>query len=534
MATAVDAYIDLEVRAWAHTKNGRMKGVHGIRTRSRNLWNRLLVAERNALTPTIDALRTALDNAGTPAFDVPPPPDVTDNNAVAAYSTAVTALSVARTEFIQAINNYLTLRAPYPKADFAEAWLDSLRIDQERNRTAEAAERARIVGGDRIASGTLSSRWTAVGPAGTGGNRKSIITYIKTVAGLVVDRVVVKDERDMFDFASVWDSATIIGRNLPTEITTMLRVRSRIGSQNIVKLRNWRVDDATAHESGRHQSFRIYLECCGFGTLTEVERPVPEPFIWKLFEDLVNACVILDRGDVDPGGASWDPIVHRDMKLDNIFLSDPGKSFCWYPTAKLGDFGPAMFVLPNDRRTVAQLSHVEVGTPQSRPPEQLNSTLAGSAGVWPMSTQSNVWGIGFLMWRLIQRRQAGCEREDETGFRDDRRTPDDFNDEARAEFSPDLLTLIMDCVQYLPINRPTLYDVQRRVRLGIEAHTQGLQNAAEDDAVWADDLLPIYADENENWAVTGIQTGGRQEDLGGSAGLIMTFPPLSSSSEDEG
>lgn len=96
-----------------------------------------------------------------------------------------------------------------------------------------------------------------------------------------------------------------------------------------------------------------------------------------------------------------------------------------------------------------------------------------------MSTKSNVWGIGLLMWSLVQRTggDPNLERPDEMGFAAGNLKPYAFNNQAAIDYSADLLSLIMDCVEYLPDNRPTLYEVQRRVRLGIAAHTQGLQNA---------------------------------------------------------
>lgn len=41
----------------------------------------------------------------------------------------------------------------------------------------------------------------------------------------------------------------------------MLRLRTRIGSENIVKLRNWRVEAVTGAPP-RPERFRVYLEAC--------------------------------------------------------------------------------------------------------------------------------------------------------------------------------------------------------------------------------------------------------------------------------
>lgn len=55
----------------------------------------------------------------------------------------------------------------------------------------------------------------------------------------------------------------------------------------------------------------------GSGELLSHLGGAPEPFVWKAFEDLAIACIILERGDIEAGGADWETIVHRDIKVDN-------------------------------------------------------------------------------------------------------------------------------------------------------------------------------------------------------------------------
>lgn len=59
----------------------------------------------------------------------------------------------------------------------------------------------------------------------------------------------------------------------------------------------------------------------GHGEATDLYPPtpelLPEPLLWKIFEDLVIACRVLEKGDIEAGGAAWDLIVHRDIKLEN-------------------------------------------------------------------------------------------------------------------------------------------------------------------------------------------------------------------------
>lgn len=89
------------------------------------------------------------------------------------------------------------------------------------------------------------------------------------------------------------------------------------------------------------------------------------------------------------------------------------------------------------------------------------------------------------MWCLVQEVFSNdrAELPDASGFDPANLKPYDFNAQAQLNFTADLRDLIMDCVEYLPPNRPSLYDVQRRVKLGIRMHCQALQNAAQ-NGMW--------------------------------------------------
>jgi serine/threonine protein kinase len=76
-------------------------------------------------------------------------------------------------------------------------------------------------------------------------------------------------------------------------------------------------------------------------------REIPEPLVWKWFEDLAKACVLMEEGIDLPSDSTsrlsgHHVIVHRDIKPANIFLDLPsGEDGDWpdCPVATLGDFG---------------------------------------------------------------------------------------------------------------------------------------------------------------------------------------------------
>jgi len=82
-------------------------------------------------------------------------------------------------------------------------------------------------------------------------------------------------------------------------------------------------------------------------------KHIAEPLVWKWFEDLAKACVLLEKGKDLPSGSvsrlsGHHVIVHRDIKPPNIFLDQPsGIDGDWpeYPVATLGDFGKYNLIL---------------------------------------------------------------------------------------------------------------------------------------------------------------------------------------------
>jgi serine/threonine protein kinase len=79
-----------------------------------------------------------------------------------------------------------------------------------------------------------------------------------------------------------------------------------------------------------------------FGTYHR-NLPISEPALWSIFDNLVDACLLLQYGNLTENNPDpdWTPIVHRNISLDNIWLTKQleGGHFPSYPRAVHGDFG---------------------------------------------------------------------------------------------------------------------------------------------------------------------------------------------------
>jgi serine/threonine protein kinase len=139
----------------------------------------------------------------------------------------------------------------------------------------------------------------------------------------------------------------------------------------------------------------IFLEYCPKGDLRhwrQVEyedknnKPVPETCIWRLFIQLTQAISFLHDG-LAAGGEThegWVPLIHRDIKPDNVLVVFNG---CTYPSFKLADFGCSKFYDPS--RTESGC-----GTYIWQPPE-LPRIATPMADVWSVGAAVQYLALGY-------------------------------------------------------------------------------------------------------------------------------------------
>ncbi|KAL6631210.1 kinase-like protein [Neocallimastix californiae] len=136
----------------------------------------------------------------------------------------------------------------------------------------------------------------------------------------------------------------------------------------------------------------IIMEYCEGGDLSALIQKcrkekifIPERFIWLVFTQLVLAlheCHYGTKTDGSPRPA----ILHRDLKPDNVFLSN--NVINSYTHVKLGDFGLATII--NNPET--DFVQTYVGTPYYMSPELINEQAYNS--------KSDIWSLGCLIYEL--------------------------------------------------------------------------------------------------------------------------------------
>ena len=76
----------------------------------------------------------------------------------------------------------------------------------------------------------------------------------------------------------------------------------------------------------------------------EMQEAMPEKFIWHVFLQLSEGLAYIHHGydrRVNVPVLSWEPIIHGDIKPENVFLGPPTADTHGYPSIVLGDFGLA-------------------------------------------------------------------------------------------------------------------------------------------------------------------------------------------------
>ena len=151
-------------------------------------------------------------------------------------------------------------------------------------------------------------------------------------------------------------------------------------------------------------------------------------------------------------------IVHRDLKLDNIFLVDYAEDVT--PHVKLLDWGIAKEIASDARQTVeGQL----VGTPQYLAPEQ-----ARGAAVSP---QTDVYSLGVVAWELfLEQLPFEAETAAEVMAMHLRSAPP-VPSELWPDIPGELEDLLLAMLEKAPDHRPTMREVVarlERVRVALE------------------------------------------------------------------
>lgn len=106
----------------------------------------------------------------------------------------------------------------------------------------------------------------------------------------------------------------------------------------------------------------VFFEYCPRGDLFNLQSAIykkndgafPESLMWVVFHQLASAIAFLHQGigfDGDQHASTWRPVIHRNIKVENVFISKLSPETDFSDTiVKLGDFGLATFYDPANAR----------------------------------------------------------------------------------------------------------------------------------------------------------------------------------------
>ncbi|CAH6721810.1 putative G2-specific protein kinase Nimap [[Candida] jaroonii] len=233
------------------------------------------------------------------------------------------------------------------------------------------------------------------------------------------------------------------------QLISELRILRELNHPNIVKY--CRHDHIISKKS-----IHIYMEYCDGGDLGQVinnfkknKETVPEEFIWQVLVQTLLALHKCHYGfdakkvnlfqteEIEPSINSETVIIHRDIKPDNIFMLNSGK------TIKVGDFGLAkMLTSQND------FAKTYVGTPYYMSPEVLMDN--------PYSPVCDIWSLGCVLFELCTLQppfQAKTHLQLQTKIKKG------IIPELPSIYSQQLTTIIKDCITVDAELRPSCFDL---------------------------------------------------------------------------
>ncbi|KAM5450886.1 Ark- serine/threonine protein kinase [Microsporum audouinii] len=228
--------------------------------------------------------------------------------------------------------------------------------------------------------------------------------------------------------------------NMRTEVETMKRLK---GHKHIVTY----IDShASQLKGGGYEVFLLMEHCAGGGLIdfmnTRLQNRLTEPEILKIFGDVTEGVACMHY--LKP------PLLHRDLKVENILISGNGPARCY----KLCDFGSA--APPRPAATSAaegRLIEDDVQrhtTLQYRSPEMIDVYRKQ-----PIDEKSDIWALGVLLYKLCYYTTPFDEAGQMAILNAKFKYP------AYPPFSDRLKLLIATMLKEHPKERPNIYQVLR-------------------------------------------------------------------------
>lgn len=337
-----------------------------------------------------------------------------------------------------------------------------------------------------------------------------------------VDEIVVKEQ----DYRSGVRLNIDVGRQTGIEREALVqvaaqqkdrvRLREEEGKRdlNIVHLRQYKFHDG-------NQMARFYLIHAPHGTFADLQKSyallgqaLPEAFLWQVLRQLSEACKTLDGPfhrdaffyEVDANHwAQDDSFIHTDIKHQNVVLDYApiddaelerlysgdsehlvGDMTMMYPVAKLSDFGLVAFF--RQGRTDGALLGTPGWVPAEIDPSRWGSQFAEPPNFPKLTgpdydSRFEVWGIGKIVldaamgWRedVLSNELRSCTEADYN--LSGHFLPADYDrvPGRPPTYTPELMTLLRDCVHPSADARPSLTDLIDRTTVWLQEWDGGLR-----------------------------------------------------------
>lgn len=242
---------------------------------------------------------------------------------------------------------------------------------------------------------------------------------------------------------------------------------------------NFSIEYARPNDSdpSRWEQQYVFTEYAPHGTLNELiarhsilKTPIPEHYIWYTFKNLVDALITLrdgicpehqEQNALEEPREDWLPILHLDIKPDNVFLGGADSKYPSYKRPLLADFDIAVRSEPNPKKREQQYDRARGhGLSGWQAPEHAHDYVGDpkyEPAKWPLTEQTDIYSVGILIRRMMLCSSKDASELDriqkfEAENFKKRRDPVPLMELAPPDlYSVGLVNAVNGCLKFLPI-----------------------------------------------------------------------------------